>query len=201
MPRIIPIFPLEVVLLPGAPLPLHIFEPRYKEMIGECLERKTVFGVVRAKEKEIAAIGCTAEILEVTKKYPDGRLDILTLGQERFEIQEVLHDRAFLQADISLLPDTLEQPSAEDIFRLLELYKQLLTAAGVQGEIPANRTQLSFFIAGSLPLELDFKQGLLGTASEEERTGVLISYLEELLPNLRRNVQAHKTAGGNGHVH
>jgi Lon protease-like protein len=123
------------------------------------------------------------------------------MGQERFEIQEVLHDRDFLQADVSLLPDDPEQPSSEEIFRLLALYKQLLTAAGVHGEVPDNHAQLSFFIAGSLPLDLDFKQGLLGTASEEERANVLISYLEELLPNLRRNVQAHKKAGGNGHVH
>jgi len=83
---LLPIFPLELVLLPGVPLPLHIFEPRYKEMIAECLEQKKPFGVVRASSDGVAEIGCTAEIMSVTKKYDDGRMDILTRGVERFEV-------------------------------------------------------------------------------------------------------------------
>ena len=74
MASLMPLFPLDVVLFPGAPLPLHIFEPRYKEMIGECLEQKLLFGVVRAQETNLADIGCTAEILAVTKTYDDGRM-------------------------------------------------------------------------------------------------------------------------------
>ena len=74
---LLPLFPLEVVLLPGTPLPLHIFEPRYKEMIGECRANSAPFGVVRALEDGIADIGCTAEIVTVTKEYPDGRLDLI----------------------------------------------------------------------------------------------------------------------------
>ena len=69
---LLPLFPLEVVLLPGTPLPLHIFEPRYKEMIGECLATSAPFGVIRALENGIAEVGCTAEIITVTKEYPDG---------------------------------------------------------------------------------------------------------------------------------
>ena len=77
---LLPLFPLDVVLFSGTPLPLHIFEPRYREMISECLDRKKSFGVVRAKEEGVVEIGCTAEIITVTKKYPDGRLDIVTGG-------------------------------------------------------------------------------------------------------------------------
>ena len=80
------LFPLEVVLFPGAPLPLHIFEPRYKEMISECLEQKRPFGMVRAQKDSLAEVGCTAVILNVFKKYEDGRLDIATQGKQRFEI-------------------------------------------------------------------------------------------------------------------
>ncbi len=75
MSTLLPLFPLDVVLLPGAPLPLHIFEPRYKEMISECLDQKRPFGVVRVKEEGVAEIGCTAEIISVAKKYPDGRME------------------------------------------------------------------------------------------------------------------------------
>src|SRR3954454_5760246 len=79
---LIALFPLDVVLLPGAPMPLHIFEPRYKEMIAEALESKQPFGIVRAQQDSVAEIGCTAEVSEVVKKYEDGHLDILTEGQK-----------------------------------------------------------------------------------------------------------------------
>src|SRR5271154_6904633 len=102
---LLPIFPLELVLLPGVPLPLHIFEPRYKEMIAECLEQKKPFGVVRASSDGVADIGCTAEIMSVIKKYDDGRMDILTRGVDRFEVIEVNEERSFLQAEISVVED------------------------------------------------------------------------------------------------
>ena len=105
MSSLLPIFPLELVLMPGVPLPLHIFEPRYKEMITECLEQKKPFGVVRASSDGVADIGCTAEIMSVTKKYDDGRMDILTRGVDRFEVIQVSDERSFLQAEIALVED------------------------------------------------------------------------------------------------
>src|ERR1700746_1434059 len=84
---LLPLFPLEIVLFPGAPLPLHIFEPRYKEMIGECLAQDRPFGMVRAKESALSAIGCSASIVTIIKKYDDGRLDIAAEGEQRFEIR------------------------------------------------------------------------------------------------------------------
>ena len=98
MSLLLPLFPLDLVLLPGAPLPLHVFEPRYKEMIAECLDEKKPFGVVRSSSEGVAEIGCTAEIVEVTKRYDDGRMDILTRGVERFEVLQVHEERTFLEA-------------------------------------------------------------------------------------------------------
>src|SRR5438105_15477431 len=102
---LLPLFPLDLVLLPGVPLPLHVFEPRYKEMIAECLDEKKPFGVVRASSDGVAEIGCTAEIIEVTKRYDDGRMDILTRGVERFEVLQVHDERPFLQAEFSVIDD------------------------------------------------------------------------------------------------
>ena len=102
---LLPLFPLELVLLPGTPLPLHIFEPRYKEMIRECLASHADFGVVRALEEGIAEIGCTAEIITVTKEYPDGRLDLICEGRKRFEVLAFNRDRSFLQAEVLIVPD------------------------------------------------------------------------------------------------
>jgi Lon protease-like protein len=79
----IPLFPLGVVLLPGNSLPLHIFEERYKSMVGECLEKKEVFGVVYYNGAQITPSGCTAGIVAIRKRYPDGRLDIITRGEKR----------------------------------------------------------------------------------------------------------------------
>jgi len=105
MASLLPLFPLDAVLLPGAPLPLHIFESRYQEMIAECLELNRSFGVLRAKEESLAEVGCTAEILAVTKKYEDGRMDIVTKGGERFEVLRVSQERAFLQCEIVFIED------------------------------------------------------------------------------------------------
>src|SRR5277367_892168 len=129
---LLPLFPLDLVLLPGNPLPLHIFEPRYKEMIGECLEQNRPFGVVRTKEGSIAEIGCTAEILTVTKKYDDGRMDIVTQGRERFEIMHVNQERAFLQAEVVFLQDEAGAGTSEEVAQALRLHGEIMTIAGAE---------------------------------------------------------------------
>ena len=101
----IPLFPLDLVLFPGAALPLHIFEDRYKEMIGECLQCQGEFGMVRARREGLAIIGCTAKILTVMHRYPDGRLDILCRGERRFEIESLVEGRSFLEAEVDFLAD------------------------------------------------------------------------------------------------
>ncbi len=200
---LLPLFPLDVVLLPGAPLPLHIFEPRYKEMISECLEQKRPFGVVRAKEEGVAEIGCTAEIITVTKKYPDGRMDIVTQGHERFEIMNVNQERSFLQAEVLYLQDEPGSAAAEEIAQAVKLHGEIMTLAGAapQKSSEIERSQVSFHLVGALPLDLDFKQTLLGMKSEAERVQAVVSYFEAILPNLRRAVHVRQKAGGNGHAH
>jgi len=198
---LLPLFPLDLVLLPGTALPLHIFEPRYKEMIGECLATQAPFGVLRALEQGIAEIGCTAEIVAVTKKYPDGRLDLIAQGRQRFEVIELNEERSFLRAEILLIPDELGTSAPEDTKRAIELHRQILSLAGaVQDISEADQSALSFYLAGSLPLDLDFKQNLLSTRSEGQRVHALATYLEGILPAIRRAAHARDKAGGNGHV-
>jgi Lon protease-like protein len=192
---LLPIFPLDLVLLPGVPLPLHIFEPRYREMIAECLERKKPFGVVRASSDGVADIGCTAEIMSVTKKYDDGRMDILTRGVERFEVIQVNNDRSFLQAEISVVQDEEEdetgKPSAQLVTEAVRLHAEIAKLAGTEPSGPDEHAgNLSFLLAGSLPLDLDFKQNLLSTLSEAKRLQAVIGYLEAVLPGLRRAAKA-----------
>ena len=193
MNSLLPIFPLELVLLPGVPLPLHIFEPRYKEMIAECLEQKKPFGVVRASSTGVADIGCTAEIMSVTKKYDDGRMDILTRGVERFEVIHVNEDRSFLQAEISVVQDEDEagKPAAQMVTQAVRLHAEIAKLAGAELSGPDQHAgNLSFLLAGSLPLDLDFKQSLLSTLSEAKRLEAVVGYLEAILPGLRRAAKA-----------
>jgi len=192
---LLPIFPLELVLLPGVPLPLHIFEPRYKEMIAECLEQKKPFGVVRASPDGVADIGCTAEIMSVTKKYDDGRLDILTRGVDRFEVIQVNEDRSFLRAEISVVQDEDEdepdKPAAQMVTQAVRLHAEIAKLAGEEPSGPDEHAgNLSFLLAGSLPLDLDFKQNLLSTLSETRRLEAVVGYLEAILPGLRRASKA-----------
>lgn len=202
MSALIPLFPLDVVLFPGVPLPLHIFEPRYKEMIGECLAQQRNFGVVRAVAQGLAEVGCTAEIVTVVKEYPDGRLDVVTEGRRRFELLGVNQERSFLQAEVVMIEDEPGGPSQADTERAIQLHSELLAVAGARQDLSAAATSdLSFYLAGSLPLDLDFKQKLLGLRSEAERIALLISYLETIVPNIKRAARARQTAGGNGHVH
>jgi len=202
LPPLIPLFPLDVVLFPGTPLPLHIFEPRYKEMIGECLAQHRTFGVVRALEQGLAEVGCTAEIVTVVKEYPDGRLDLVTEGRKRFELLAVNQERSFLQAEVLMIDDEPGAPPPEDTSRAIQLHSELLAIAGAKQDLSAaDPTVLSFYLAGSLPLDLDFKQKLLALRSETERLSLLITYFETIIPNLQRAAHARQKSGGNGHVH
>jgi Lon protease-like protein len=200
--NLLPLFPLEVVLYPGTPLPLHIFEPRYKEMIAECLAEHRNFGVVRAVEEGLADVGCTAEIVTVVKEYADGQLDIATEGRQRFEVVRINQERSFLQAEVIMIEDSPGTPAPEDTSRAIQLHSDLLSIAGAKQDLSAaDLSLLSFYLAGSLPLDLDFKQKLLALRSESERLSFLINYLETIIPNLRRAASARAKAGGNGHVH
>jgi Lon protease-like protein len=198
--RLLPLFPLDVVLFPGAALPLHVFEPRYKEMIGELLESKEKFGVVRATPQGLADVGCTAEIVAVTKQYDDGRMDIVSEGRERFEVMDVNTERSFFRGEVLYFVDEPEPAVKQQNARLIEIHSEALTLLGANTETPADEKELSFAIAGTMPFDLDFKQKLLGMRSEPKRVEVLLEYYEALLPSLRRAVKARRKSGGNGHV-
>lgn len=198
----IPLFPLDVVLFPGTVLPLHIFEERYKEMIGECLAQKTIFGVVRAQREGLSVIGCTAEIIRVLERYGDGRLDILCQGSERFEIETLNNSRSFLQAEVDLFADDGEAADRTQREHCTALHFEAIELTGGEGaNVALDLDQpISFQLAAAAPSDLGFKQELLSLRSDAERTARLLAFYETVLPKLRRGVQASKVASGNGQV-
>jgi len=195
------LFPLDLVLFPGIPLPLHIFEPRYKEMITECLSEKVPFGIVRAQESAVSEIGCSAEILDVVKRYPDGRMDIVTAGRRRFELVQLNQERAFLRGEVMFFDDEPSASSTSQESKARELHSEMMSLLGGDAELAArDDAPLSFRLASSLPTDLDFKQTLLGMRSEAERIALLVEYFEAVIPKLKQNAIARKKASGNGHV-
>ncbi len=198
----IPLFPLEVVLFPGTPLPLHIFEPRYKLMIQRCLDKQSEFGVILARSEGIAPVGCTAEIIKVVKKYPDGRMDILTIGQAAYRVLEVFNDQPYLEGAVEYLDDDASPAGAQTQQRLLQLYERcqaLIYGRAPQSPEISNECSVSFQVAGELPLDLEYKQELLEIRAEAERQRRLLERLNAWLPQLTRLEHMRAKAGGNGH--
>lgn len=198
----IPLFPLDVVLFPNAPLPLHIFEERYKEMIGECVEADAAFGVVRAQQEGLAVIGCTARIKRVLQQYEDGRLDILCQGDARFEIEMLENSRSYLEAEVDFFEDDGEEASRSLREECAALHFETLELAGL--EVATMHLSLdgpiSFALASALPADLGFKQQLLSMRSDSERTERLRDFYQAVLPKLRMGAHASRVSGQNGHV-
>jgi len=200
---LLPLFPLEVVLMPGGHLPLHIFEDRYKEMIGEALRDKSEFGIVLVTSKGLAEIGCTATIEGVLKEYPDGRLDIITLGRRRFEILLVNEERDFLRGAVEFFDDepdagetTGERQTAIEAYNLLQKLwnNQPLEEAGLTDP------RVSFRLVRAIK-DLEFRQAILSSRSEEERIHKLAIYLPGFAQHVAREQTIKDAAPRNGHAH
>lgn len=198
----VPLFPLDVVLFPGTPLPLHIFEDRYKEMVAECLSGRSSFGVVRAQREGLAVIGCMATIVHVLHEYDDRRLDILCQGENRFEIELLDNSRSFLQAEVDFFADDGDESTRQMREECVALHFEVLELAGVDHQ-PAHLdldAPIAFQLAWALPSDLGFKQQLLSLRSDAERTQRLCDFYKTMLPKLRLGAHAGKTAQSNGHI-
>jgi Lon protease-like protein len=200
-PDRIPLFPLNVVLLPGAELPLHIFEPRYREMVKNCLEEKSEFGMLLSLPKGLARVGCTAEILNVAKRYPDGRMDILTVGRAPFRVVELFQQNPLLEGQVDYLDDREIAVPPRIQRELVELFEACHTLIfddypkNLEAAAPEN---LSYLVAAALPMDLLWKQQILELRSEADRQERLVAYLREWAPHLQKAGASRQRAAGNG---
>jgi Lon protease-like protein len=200
-PDRIPLFPLNVVLLPGADLPLHIFEPRYLEMVSRCLKEKSEFGVLLAVSKGVTRVGCTAEIIEVVKRHDDKTLDILTIGREPFHVIELFDENPLAEGLVEYLEDRESAPDPSMRSELVGLYETCHTLIFEDYPKNADRdadAQISFIIAGTLPMDMLWKQQILELRSEAERQERLVGYLRAWAPHLQKTGVMRQRAGGNG---
>ena len=200
----IPLFPLNVVLMPGAPLPLHIFEDRYKQMVDECLQQESEFGMVFADESGTRKVGCTAKIVELVERYDDGRMLILVEGSRRFRLNNVLTGKPYYVGEIEFFEEEPEeqdvQALAEECIALLERVVEAATEGSVGIEIDPPYKNLSFAIAGRVEFEAETRQQILELTSEKERLEKVKELLTSAAERLERERQAREMAQTNGHL-
>ena len=197
---ILPLFPLNVVLFPGMPLPLHIFEERYKQMIGECLEHDIPFGIVLIKEgaevgdpAEPYSVGTTARIAQV-ERLDGGRMNLMTEGKRRFRIMEVTQQLPYLKGRVEYISEEQGQPSSETLGEAGDLFSSYLqSVAGLRGRwmsrarVPDDPLALSYTISHFLELSSHTRQQLLEADSVQQR-------LEEVMPLLRNRAEKARQA-------
>lgn len=212
----LPLFPLPVVLFPGVPLPLHIFEPRYREMLNDIKVSNNLFGLIyfdsSTADSDIpktGQIGCVAEVTE-TQGFPDGRSNILTIGVIRFRLDSYV-DRgdSYLVANVSFFEDDDEDSAilSDSSHQVAEMFTRIAKAVRTINDERANLPdisdtepqQLSFLVAAAMEIEADVKQELLELHSTSERLDRLSDMLNRAVKGYEERARIHELAKGNGH--
>ncbi len=197
----IPLFPLNVVLFPHQPLPLHIFEPRYKVMVRDCLEKNLEFGVLLVHQGQLVQNGTCARIENILERYDDGRLKILTLGKSRFRVKKVLEGKPYLEGEVEFWDDDKPLgPAVEAIFRQVhELVKEYAKLTGKISDhsLVENYTPygFSFFLAEINMYSLTRQQEILEMSSADERLASGLKSLAALVQKLKLDQKLQKILG------
>lgn len=201
MPTRLRLFPLNAVLFPGAALNLHVFEPRYKQMINDCMKEGVGFGVVLIREGREAGdpsvephqVGSVAEILEITQ-LPFDRFYISTVGRERFRITKIVSREPYLTvevepiAEVSVAPERLESLTGRVRTAFLEYLKLIVEFSGQEAnvDLPDDPLHTSFAVGDALQVADSMKQRLLELEDTKQRLMVELAFLRRLLPQLRK---------------
>ena len=195
------LFPLNLVLLPGEHAPLHIFEPRYKELIGECLEEGREFGLVLADDQGMRDVGTRAGVIEVLERFADGRLNVVVEGRDRFRLLQLTAGRPFATAEVSDIDDEGEDPTEEEVERCLAAYERVVSAADADLEdLDLDAESIAFQIAARVDFGTEVKQGLLELRSERERVIRLAPMLDRAADAVERDREIRERASSNGRV-
>jgi Lon protease-like protein len=195
-----PLFPLGLVLLPGEAVPLHIFEERYKLMIGECLEEESEFGIVWLSDDGLKDVGCAAEITQVLERLEDGRLNILVRGTSPFRLERRIGDLPYPAGDIELLEDD-ESAGDETLAHARASYANLVEEVTDSRPEPDMLAELDAYgMAATLEIAPGAKQALLELRSETARLEQLEGLFAEALRRIKTAAKVAEQASGNGHL-
>lgn len=201
-PARIPLFPLDIVLFPGQAAPLHIFEPRYRQLTSHCIDTQSPFGIVFLHDGNLAQIGCSAMIVKVLKEYKDGRSDILTAGQNAFRLVHTYNEKPYLEADVEYLEEDFTEVDptvASRLEQLCDQCHQILYGEDAPEFETEGGISLAYHVASELPVEAVIRQSLLEIRSEAVRQVRLVAHLAEWYPQLQKREHVRGKAAGNGH--
>ena len=196
------LFPLELVLLPNERVPLHIFEDRYKDLIGECLADATDFGLILEDDDGLREIGTRTAVFELIDTFDDGRMNVLVEGRSRFRVIELTEGRSFRTAEVEAIEDEGELPSDADVERTIAVFRRLVAVAEADeiDEPAAGSPVLSFELAARVDFGPELKQELLELRSEGRRLRRLAELLDQAAQALTREREVRQRAAGNGKV-
>jgi Lon protease-like protein len=199
--RDFPLFPLGIVALPHELVPLHIFEERYRTMIGECMDRGTEFGIVWAGDEGVRPIGCAMEITEVLERMEDGRMNILTRGTRPFRIVDEQHHLPYPAGTVEFLSDKAEQADPKTRAAAHEAYGSLVEQATDRTPDAEELDSMSAYeMAATVDFGLDAKQGLLDLRSENARLRLVTRLFRAASKRLDFIERAQARARSNGKV-
>ena len=193
------LFPLDLVLMPGERVPLHIFEPRYRELIGECLDNLTEFGLIYRQGIALSPVGTRARVDEVLERFPDGRFNVVVAGTTRFRVVEETGGRSFITARVRDLDDIVDPPSDEEIADCLAAFAGTQVGAEVP-DLDGAPEGLAFAVAAAAGLPNEDKQELLEMLSERDRVVALTESLTGPAGAEIRTREIERRASGNGKV-
>lgn len=211
----LPLFPLSVVLFPGTPLPLHIFEPRYRQLLADCLSSDRRFGITptgaEREAPDAGMVGCTAEV-RVNQELPDGRSNIVVLGGERFVVADLLEEplpyhvatvKPFDDDPATAPPAERTALLREAFTRYAALVRELSDVEPEQPDLPEEALPLSFHVAAGIEVDPAIKQRLLVERSTSRRVEALLLVLPPLTATVERALVVHRRAhtNGRGHAH
>jgi len=205
MARLLPLFPLQLVVFPGSIVPLHIFEDRYKEMVSAAEAAGTEFGIVLARDNGIMNAGCTVLVESVLKRYPDGRFDVLTRGQRRFMIKSLDQDKDYLRGEVEFYSDEDAESAPAELRRAAILASEKMRGALAEGETQEDPPDpdhpfLSFQLAENID-DLDFRTTIQRSRSEAERLRVFAGFTEEYVAKKQYAAKMKRIVQTNGFGH
>ncbi|MCB0662707.1 MAG: LON peptidase substrate-binding domain-containing protein [Saprospiraceae bacterium] len=203
MTEFFPLFPLQIVAFPGEKVNLHIFEPRYKQLIGEVDEKKGSFGMPSFIKNKVSDIGTELELVSIVKTYPNGELDIKTVGKRRFIIREFFSQapgKLFPAGNVEFLEDEINDPTPDVKISLFKRVQRLYDIMNIKRQLPEDPQDiLSFEIGHHVGLNAEQEYQLLKQRSEMDRQMYLIAHLDKLMPVVEEMEELRKKAQMNGH--
>src|SRR5436305_3264494 len=197
-----PLFPLGVVLLPSELVPLHIFEDRYRLMIGECLDRGTEFGIVWLSDSGLKQVGCSARVTRLLKKMEDGRMDILVQGVAPFRLLRRIEELPYPAGDIELLDDSGDDADPDTATDARDLYADLVERVTDERPDAGDLLEMDAYdMAATIEFALDAKQVLRELRSEAERRQAVAELCGKTMQRLGSSRRAGEVARTNGKIH